>query len=114
MQFLSSLYEQGPLLQKPEDQNFWVSCRATRDYAGVRTARLLLLLLTCSAGMFSASSALLPSSFVMYFVTLAAAAAIDNKPLLVVVYAVVGVILGWVVAGVEPQCNTFHQLHPMI
>ncbi len=50
----------------------------------------------------------------MYFVTLAAAAAIDNKPLLVVVYAVVGVILGWVVAGVEPQCNTFHQLHPMI
>ncbi|BDA41987.1 Alpha-1,2-mannosyltransferase ALG9 [Coccomyxa sp. Obi] len=74
--------------------------RATRDYAGVRTARLLLLLLTCSAGMFSASSALLPSSFVMYFVTLAAAAVIDNKPLLVVVYAVVGVILGWVVAGV--------------
>lgn len=74
-------------------------CRATRDYAGARTAQLLLIVLMCSAGMFSASTALLPSSFVMQFVTLAASAVIDNRPLLVVIYAVMGVILGWVVAG---------------
>jgi hypothetical protein len=49
--------------------------------------------------MFSASTALLPSSFVMYSLTLAAAAVIDSKPLLVVVHAVLGVILGWIVAG---------------
>ena len=35
----------------------------------------------------------------MYFVTLAAAAVIGNRPQVVVGYAVVGVILGWVVAG---------------
>ncbi len=73
--------------------------RAVRDYAGARTAQLLLLLLGASAGMWAASTALLPSSFVMYFVTLAAAGVLDNRPLLVVVAAVVGVLLGWPVAG---------------
>lgn len=84
--------------------NVYWAHRATRDYAGAKTAQLLLLLLACSAGMFSASSALLPSSFVMYFVTLAAAAVIRNRAQLVVVYAVVGVILGWVVAGKGLSC----------
>lgn len=93
------------------------SDRATRDYAGAKTAQLLLLLLACSAGMSSASSALLPSSFVMYFVTLAAAAVIRNRPQLVVAYAVVGVMLGWVVAGEGLLCLTserhVHLIHPL-
>lgn len=41
----------------------------------------------------------------MYAVTLAAAAVVDGRPLLVVIHAVLGVILGWVVAG-APQA--FH------
>ena len=73
--------------------------RAVRDYAGARTAQLLLLLLAASAGMWAAATALLPSSFVMYFVTLAAAGVLDNRPLLVVVASVIGILLGWPVAG---------------
>ncbi|CAL5219251.1 g1047 [Coccomyxa viridis] len=74
--------------------------RAVRDFAGAKTAQLLLFLLCCSAGMFAASSAFLPSTFVMYTLTLAAAAVIDNHPRAVVAYAAVGVLLGWPVAGV--------------
>lgn len=72
---------------------------AVRDFAGAKTAQLLLFLLCCSAGMFAASSAFLPSTFVMYTLTLAAAAVIDNHPRAVVAYAAVGVLLGWPVAG---------------
>ncbi len=74
-------------------------CRAVRDFAGTKTAQLLLFLLCCSAGMFAASSAFLPSTFVMYTLTLAAAAVIDNHPRAVTAYAAVGVLLGWPVAG---------------
>ena len=74
-------------------------CRAVRDFAGTKTAQLLLFLLCCSAGMFAASSAFLPSTFVMYTLTLAAAAVIDNHPRAVIAYAAVGVLLGWPVAG---------------
>ena len=70
-----------------------------RDFAGAKTAQLLLFLLCCSAGMFAASSAFLPSTFVMYTLTLAATAVIDNHPRAVVAYAAVGVLLGWPVAG---------------
>ena len=70
-----------------------------RDFAGAKTAQLLLFLLCCSAGMFAASSAFLPSTFVMYALTLAAAAVIDNHPRAVIAYAAVGVLLGWPVAG---------------
>ena len=70
-----------------------------RDYAGARTAQLLLLLLATSAGMFAAATALLPSSFVMCFVTAAAAAVLDGRPRWVVAAGAVGVLLGWVVAG---------------
>jgi alpha-1,2-mannosyltransferase len=86
--------------------------RATREHGGSKTAQLLLWLLVFNAGMFAASTALLPSSFVMYAITLAAAAVIDNRPLLVVVHGSLGVMLGWVVAGLLPPRSPRIVGHP--
>ncbi len=82
--------------------------RAVREFAGAKTAQLLLFLLCFSAGMFAASSAFLPSTFVMYALTLAAAAVIDNHPRAVIAYGAVGVLLGWPVAGMlDPHTSWY-------
>ena len=59
----------------------------------------MLALLCFAPGMFAAATALLPSSFAMYAMTAAAAAVIDGRPMLTVASAAVGIVWGWVVAG---------------
>lgn len=72
----------------------------TLQRCGRSIGHFLLLLLCVSSGMFTSSTALLPSSFVMYAMTYAAASVMADRPLPVVVAAVVGVVWGWAVAGV--------------
>lgn len=61
---------------------------------------MFLLLLCISSGMFTSSTSLLPSSFTMYTLTAASAAVLNSDHRRVVLYAMVGVIWGWAVAGV--------------
>lgn len=62
---------------------------------GKRLAAYTLMLLCFSTGCFNASTSFLPSTFAMYTITSAIAALISGKPLLAVVAAVVGVLIGW-------------------
>lgn len=62
---------------------------------GKRLAAYTLMLLCFSSGCFNASTSFLPSTFSMYTITLAVAALISEKPLLAVVAAAVGVLIGW-------------------
>ena len=50
--------------------------------------------------MFTSATSLLPSSFTMYTLTLSAAAVLNSDHRRVVLYAMLGVIWGWAVAGV--------------
>ena len=50
--------------------------------------------------MFTSATSLLPSSFTMYMLTLSAAAVLNSDHRRVVLYAMVGVMWGWAVAGV--------------
>ena len=49
--------------------------------------------------MFCASTALLPSSFAMYAMTTAAASVLAGRPLQTIVAAAIGIVWGWIVAG---------------
>ena len=49
--------------------------------------------------MFAAATALLPSSFAMYAMTAAAAAVIEGSPMFTIASAAIGIVWGWVVAG---------------
>lgn len=74
--------------------------RAAHKHISPNIARTLLLLLCVSSGMFTSSTSLLPSSFTMYALTAASAAILNSDHRRVVLYAMVGVIWGWAVAGV--------------
>ncbi len=61
---------------------------------------MFLLLLCVSSGMFTSVTSLLPSSFTMCTLTAASAAVLNSDHRRVVLYAMVGVMWGWAVAGV--------------
>ena len=75
-------------------------CRAVHRHISPNIAKTFLLLLCTSSGMFTSATSLLPSSFTMYTLTLSAAAVLNSDHRRVVLYAMVGVIWGWAVAGV--------------
>ena len=75
-------------------------CRAACKHIGQKAAHIFLLLLCVSSGLFTSSTSLLPSSFTMYTLTAAAAAVLNTDHRRVVLYAVIGVIWGWAVAGI--------------
>lgn len=75
-------------------------CRAVHRHISPSIAKMFLLLSCTSSGMFTSATSLLPSTFTMYTLTLAAAAMLNSDHRRVVLYAMVGVIWGWAVAGV--------------
>lgn len=74
--------------------------RAVHRHLSPNIAKMFLLLLCVSSGMFTSATSLLPSSFTMYTLTAASAAVLNSDHRRVVLYAMVGVIWGWAVAGV--------------
>ncbi|KAL3158672.1 hypothetical protein ABBQ32_011414 [Trebouxia sp. C0010 RCD-2024] len=74
--------------------------RAVHRHISPSIAKMFLLLSCTSSGMFTSATSLLPSTFTMYTLTLAAAAMLNSDHRRVVLYAMVGVIWGWAVAGV--------------
>ncbi len=70
----------------------------------------MLALLCFAPGMFAATTALLPSSFAMYAITAAAAAVIDGRPMATIACAAVGIVWGWVVAGLAFVPYALHVL----
>lgn len=74
--------------------------RAVHRHVSPSIAKTFLLLLCTSSGMFTSATSLLPSSFTMYTLTLSAAAVLNSDHRRVVLYAMVGVVWGWAVAGV--------------
>ena len=75
-------------------------CRAACKHIGQKAAPILRLLLCVSSALFTSTTSLLPSSFTMYTLTAAAAAVLNTDHRRVVLYAVIGVIWGWAVAGI--------------
>ena len=86
--------------KKCQSQGLLTDRRAVHRHISPNIAKTFLLLLCTSSGMFTSATSLLPSSFTMYTLTLSAAAVLNSDHRRVVLYAMVGVIWGWAVAGV--------------
>ena len=79
-------------------------------HASEAAARYMLALLCSAPGMFAAATAVLPSSFAMYAMTAAAAAVLDGRPMMTVASAAIGIVWGWVVAGLAFVPYALHVL----
>ena len=84
--------------------------RSVQRHISAAAAHYTLALLCFAPGMFAASTALLPSSFAMYAMTAAAAAVIDGRPLATIAAAAIGIMWGWIVAGLAFLPYALHVL----
>ena len=73
--------------------------RSVQRHVSAAAAHYMLALLCFAPGMFAAATALLPSSFAMYAMTAAAASVVDGRPLVTIAAAAIGIVWGWIVAG---------------